>query len=173
MFICDPGFHAALLRQSSGSEERCLRNRKNRKIQSGECLRWDLYDIVRGVMIHASRSRVEVVPGIMYISYLSDLPYFFAYYAYKFKIYFLRNAMMMMIIRSFVKIITTHTHKWKKNLFGHILSTEDYNNIQATISTLPRIACIVIHTSHINNLQYKFYSHTHTHTNKQTHTQTQ
>ena len=29
MFICDPGFHAALLRQSSGREKRYLRNRKN------------------------------------------------------------------------------------------------------------------------------------------------
>ena len=32
MFICDPGFHAALLWQLLGSEERCLRNQKNWKI---------------------------------------------------------------------------------------------------------------------------------------------
>ena len=43
MFIYDPLFHATLLRQSSGREERYLRNRK---IQSGDCLRRDLYDFV-------------------------------------------------------------------------------------------------------------------------------
>ena len=35
MFICDPGFHAALLRQSPGRGKRYL---INRKIQSDECL---------------------------------------------------------------------------------------------------------------------------------------
>ena len=39
----------------------------------------------------------------------SGPPYFFAYYAYKSKLYFLRNAMRM-IFCSLVKITHTHTH---------------------------------------------------------------
>ena len=39
----------------------------------------------------------------------SDPPYSSTYYAYKSKLYFRRNAMMM-IFCSLVKIITTHTH---------------------------------------------------------------
>ena len=59
MFICDPGFHAALLRQSSGRERKVFeiskkkkkKKKKNRKIQSGECLSWDLYDFFKYVCI--------------------------------------------------------------------------------------------------------------------------
>ena len=73
-------------------KERYLRNRKNRKIESGECLLWDLYDflyvymcacacvkfvfycvwsyrkllmwVCKCVMIYASRCRTEVVSWI-------------------------------------------------------------------------------------------------------------
>ena len=52
-----------------------------------------------------------------------DIYAFLPIYAYKSNISFLRNALMM-IIRSFVKIITTHEYI-KKNLFGQILSPKN------------------------------------------------
>ena len=78
---------------------------------------------------------------------------------------FLRNVMMM-IICSLVKIITTHTHTHTHEYINKIYSviscllrtfaTFCYNHIQETTSILPRDACIISHTH--------THAHTHTHT---------
>ena len=88
-------------------------------------------------------------------------------------IYFLRNAMMM-IIHSLVKILThTHTRIHRKMLFDHILSIRNlcYTLLQQYPGDKlnPATRRMYHHThTYTYNLRYKFY--THIHTQKKSHT---
>ena len=104
------------------------------------------------------------------ISYLSDLPFFFAYYAFQIKTHFLR-IVMMMIIRSLVKIIiTTHTHtRIHKTHFiqSYPIYWEPLLHF-ATISRRQPQACCEMHVSshHDHHACILTHTHTHTHTDK-------
>ena len=72
----------------------------------------------------------------------------------------------MMIVHSFVKIITTHTHTKPFYLVIRTCATFYYNDIQETTSTLPQDACIIIHThTHTHRVTISNTNFTHTHTN--------
>ena len=111
------------------------------------------------------RERVRDIRATSTISLCPYPPYFLVYYAYKSKLYFLRNAKMM-IICSLVRIITTHTHTHthintnsKRFLLGQTdaaFAAHPDSYILEKISNLPRGACILIHTL----TKYHLYNHT-------------
>ena len=73
------------------------------------------------------------------------------YYAYKSKLYFLCNALMM-IVSSLVKITNTHSHTYTQVLFSQTVATlvtHCISYIQETTSNLLRGAYIFIHTLNI------------------------
>ena len=83
----------------------------------------------------------------------SDPPYSFFYYAYKSKLYFLRNAIMM-IFCSFVKIITTQTyaHKYTKIIVAahrpHTSRRQPQINRAAHVSSYTHILNITYTNTH-------------------------
>ena len=105
-----------------------------------------------------------------------DQPYTFFYYAYKSKVYFLRKAMMM-IIRSLVKIITTHTcTHWYKNIFVQTLVCRDFRNTSRLIYPGDYFKFAPHHVYHLTHTywntliwphtmirKYNLHKHTHTH----------
>ena len=107
------------------------------------------------------------------IFYDSGQPYSFAYYDYKSKLYFLRNAKMI-IFCFLVKIITTHTHThtwiYKKQTKSKLFYSVNLVGFSLHIS------------SHISRREPQIYpaahvslhtlTHTHIHTHIHTHTHT-
>ena len=76
----------------------------------------------------------------------SGPPYSFAFYAYKSKLYFLRNAMLM-IFCSLVKIITTHTHTHTHTHVYEYIKKQPKNKFFYSVNLLQLWLHIVSHTS--------------------------